>query len=331
MADNLLYVNARIKALENGLMSQLHVSRLIDAENVKDAFKILQECGFSEGVAIDDYRSYENLVALKEKNVVDFFKENMLEKTGMDAVLLKNDYHNAKVLIKAKYLRLDDVKDMLMPAGLFDTDKMKADIFDDNYESYPSFMAEALDAIDVQFADGNRSPRFIDVTLDKAMFSDMYARISKCNQQALKDWLNLLIDTANVSAFLRCRKLHLDKSVFDEGFVEKGSIGKDWFDELYESSDDVVKDKAKLLISVGDLIDVALSDADGMVRFETAVDNKITKLFKDNKYDMFSVAPIVGYYFGRLTEIKAVKLIVSAVKNNLDKNLLRQRTRDLYA
>ena len=291
MADNLLYVNARIKALENGLMSQLHVSRLIDAENVKDAFKILQECGFSEGVALDDYRSYENLVALKEKNVVDFFKENMLEKTGMDAVLLKNDYHNAKVLIKAKYLRLDDVKDMLMPAGLFDTDKMKADIFDDNYESYPSFMAEALDAIDVQFAGGNRSPRFIDVTLDKAMFSDMYARISKCNQQALKDWLNLLIDTANVSAFLRCRKLHLDKSVFDEGFVEKGSIG----------------------------------------RFETAVDNKITKLFKDNKYDMFSVAPIVGYYFGRLTEIKAVKLIVSAVKNNLDKNLLRQRTRNLYA
>lgn len=159
----------------------------------------------------------------------------------------------------------------------------------------------------------------------------MYARISKCNQQALKDWLNLLIDTANVSAFLRCRKLHLDKSVFDEGFVENGSIDKAWFDELYESSDDVVKDKAKLLISVGDLIDVALSDADGMVRFETAVDNKITKLFKDNKYDMFSVAPIVGYYFGRLTEIKAVKLIVSAVKNNLDKNLLRQRTRDLYA
>ena len=99
---------------------------------------------------------------------------------------------------------------------------------------------------------------------------------------------------------------------------------------MYESSDDVVKDKAKLLF-VGDLIDVALSDADGMVRFETAVDNKITKLFKDNKYDMFSVAPIVGYYFGRLTEIKAVKLIVSAVKNNLDKNLLRQRTRDLYA
>ena len=129
MADNLLYVNARIKALENGLMSQLHVSRLIDAENVKDAFKILQECGFSEGVALDDYRSYENLVALKEKNVVDFFKENMLEKTGMDAVLLKNDYHNAKVLIKAKYLRLDDVKDMLMQEVIIEELKVKAEKF----------------------------------------------------------------------------------------------------------------------------------------------------------------------------------------------------------
>lgn len=330
MSDNLLYVNARIKALENGLMSQLNVSRLSDAETVKDAFKILQECGFSEGIALDDYRSYENLIALKEKAVVEFFKENLLEKTGMDAVLLKNDYHNAKVLIKAKYLRLDDVNDMLLPAGLFDVNKMKADVFNDDYEEYPVFMAEAWDAVDVQFANDNRSPRFIDVTLDKAMFSDMSARISKCNQQALKDWLLITIDTANLSAFLRCRKLTLDKKVFDDAFVTGGSIEKVWFDELYESSNEAVKEKARLL-SIGDLVDIALSDADGMVRFETAVDNKITKLFKDNKYDMFSVAPIVGYYFGRLTEIKVVKLVVSAVKNNLDKNLLRQRTRDLYA
>lgn len=80
MADNLLYVNARIKALENGLMGQLHVSRLIDAENVKDAFKILQECGFSEGVALDDYRSYENLVALKEKTSSTFSRKICLKK-----------------------------------------------------------------------------------------------------------------------------------------------------------------------------------------------------------------------------------------------------------
>lgn len=329
MSDNLLYVNARIKALENGMMSQLNVSRLIDSETIKDAFKILQECGFSEGVALDDYRSYENLVALKEKSVVEFFKENMLEKSGMDAVLLKNDYHNAKVMIKAKYLRLDNVEDMLMTAGNYDTDKMKEDVFNDEYAAYPSFMAEAFDAIDVAFANGNRSPRFIDVTLDKAMFSDMRARVSKCDGQVLKDWFTLTVDAANVSAFLRCRKLCLSKEVFDESFIDGGSVGKDRFDGLYDVTNDILKEKAKST-DVSDLFEIALSD-DGMVRFETAVDNKITKLFKDNKYDMFSVAPVVGYYFGRLTEIKTVKLIVSAVKNNLDKNLLRQRIRELYA
>ena len=81
----------------------------------------------------------------------------------------------------------------------------------------------------------------------------------------------------------------------------------------------------------GAATETALSDDNGLVRFETAVDNMVVKLFKDNKYDMFSVAPIVGFYFGQLTEIKVVKLCVSAIKNNLDKNLLRQRLRELYA
>lgn len=105
---------------------------------------------------IDDYKSYENLIAAREREATSFFKENVVEKSGMEAVLLKNDYHNAKVLIKAKYLRLSDVSDMILPDGLFDAEKMKADIFDDDYAAYPKYLAEALDAVDVAFANGNR-------------------------------------------------------------------------------------------------------------------------------------------------------------------------------
>ena len=136
MADALLYVNARIKSLENGLLSSLQINRLADAESVSEACKILQECGFSNGLQIDDYKSYENLIAAREREATSFFKENVVEKSGMEAVLLKNDYHNAKVLIKAKYLRLSDVSDMILPDGLLDAEKMKGDIFDDDYVVY---------------------------------------------------------------------------------------------------------------------------------------------------------------------------------------------------
>ena len=330
MADALLYVNARIKSLENGLLSSLQISRLADAESVSEACKILQECGFSNGLQIDDYKSYENLIAAREREAASFFKENVVEKSGMEAVLLKNDYHNAKVLIKAKYLRLSDVSDMLLPDGLFVAEKMKADIFDDDYAAYPKYLAEALDAVDVAFANGNRSPRYIDVTVDKAMFGNMRDIIAKGKDATLVAWLALTADTSNISSFIRSRKLGLDKDFFDEGFVEGGKLDKDFFDALYESSDDAFKEKMRYT-DYGAATETALSDDNGLVRFETAVDNMVVKLFKDNKYDMFSVAPIVGFYFGKLTEIKVVKLCVSAIKNNLDKNLLRQRLRELYA
>lgn len=330
MAGNLLYVNARIKSLENGLISPMQLSRLTDADTLADAYKILQECGYGAGLAIDDYRSFENLISAKEREATEFFKENLIEKTGLDAVLLKNDYHNAKVLIKAKYLRLDDVADILMPDGNYSAADMKANIFDDEYDKYPKDMAEALDKVDVAFADGNRSPRFIDITLDKAMYKDMGARIRKYKQQVLVDWLTQTTDTANISAFVRCRRLGLDAEYFAEGFIEGGKLDKDLFVSLFDAGNDAVKDKMKYT-DYGDLVALAFDEDSGLVRFETAIDNRVVKLLKDNKYDMFSVAPILGFYFGQLTEIKAIKLTMSTIKNKLDKTLLKQRLRELYA
>ncbi len=330
MAGNLLYVNARIKSRENGLISPMQLSRLTDADTLADAYKILQECGYGAGLAIDDYRSFENLISAKEREATEFFKENLIEKTGLDAVLLKNDYHNAKVLIKAKYLRLDDVADILMPDGNYSAADMKANIFDDEYDKYPKDMAEALDKVDVAFADGNRSPRFIDITLDKAMYKDMGARIRKYKQQVLVDWLTQTTDTANISAFVRCRRLGLDAEYFVEGFIEGGKLDKDLFVSLFDAGNDAVKDKMKYT-DYGDLVALAFDEDSGLVRFETAIDNRVVKLLKDNKYDMFSVAPILGFYFGQLTEIKAIKLTMSTIKNKLDKTLLKQRLRELYA
>lgn len=329
MQGNLLYVNARVKSLENSMLTQVQLSRLIDADSVSDAFKILQECGYGQGAAVEDFRSYEHIIAEREREATGFFKENLIEKTGLDAVIVRNDYHNAKVLIKAKYMRLDKVEDMLLPDGLYSSAKMKEDIFNDDYSALPDNMAEALDGIDVAFADGNRSPRYIDVSLDRAMYKDMWARVKKYKQQVLVDWLTFTVDTDNLSAFIRSKKLGLDLAYFKDGFIDGGKLNYDWYAPLFDVSADAFREKAKYT-DYGELCAAAL-EKNGLVSFETAVDNRINKMFKDNKYDLFSVAPIVGYYLGQLTEIKVVKLAVSAVKNKLDRALLRQRLRELYA
>jgi vacuolar-type H+-ATPase subunit C/Vma6 len=49
------------------------------------------------------------------------------------------------------------------------------------------------------------------------------------------------------------------------------------------------------------------------------------------KGDMFSAAPIVGYYLGKMNEIKIIRVILVCLKNKVDKDEMKKRIRVIYA
>ena len=66
----LLYSNARIKSMENSLVSPLQMGRLLDCETFSDAVKMLSEFGYTGGTAADDGVSYENLLDAERDAVI---------------------------------------------------------------------------------------------------------------------------------------------------------------------------------------------------------------------------------------------------------------------
>ena len=54
------------------------------------------------------------------------------------------------------------------------------------------------------------------------------------------------------------------------------------------------------------------------------------KLFATKKADMLSAAPIIGYYVGKLNEIKVIRVILVCKKNNVPKAEMEKRVRQLY-
>ena len=68
-----------------------------------------------------------------------------------------------------------------------------------------------------------------------------------------------------------------------------------------------------------------------LVPFETAWDNYLIGIFKQDRYDVFSVAPLAGYYVAKKIEIKVVRMILILIKNKIDVNIIKQRLRDYYA
>ena len=68
-----------------------------------------------------------------------------------------------------------------------------------------------------------------------------------------------------------------------------------------------------------------------MASYETAQDNFLLGIFAVNKTDMFSVAPILGYYLAKLNEIKVIRVVLVCIKTNVPRDQMRKRVRELYA
>ena len=69
----LLYSNARIKSMENSLVSPLQMGRLLDCETFCDAVKVLSDFGYNIETETDDDVSYENLIDSERAALSDFF------------------------------------------------------------------------------------------------------------------------------------------------------------------------------------------------------------------------------------------------------------------
>ena len=64
--------------------------------------------------------------------------------------------------------------------------------------------------------------------------------------------------------------------------------------------------------------------------FEKQCDNLIMEKVKKQKSNPFTLGPVAAYYLAKEAEIKAVRIVLSGVKNGLDENSVKERLRDLY-
>ena len=64
--------------------------------------------------------------------------------------------------------------------------------------------------------------------------------------------------------------------------------------------------------------------------FERWCDNRIIETIKPQKYNPFTVGPIVAYILARLNEIKTVRIILTCKLNRLPEEAIRERVREMY-
>lgn len=326
MDKDLIFANARAKAKELNLFSQERLYRMIETETLRDAVRILIEANYGGGIILDDESDFEQMLIAETKLTTDFVKECMPEGTGFECFLLKNDYHNIKALLKAKYASLSDSSALIMPNGLYELSSLKKKIEDKKLDLTLA-LVEAMDTIERSEELGELTPRIIDTLIDRAMFIDIMSRLEQHKDSYIKSYFINLIDTTNILTLLRVHKIGQKMPFFAQNFIEGGTISAEVFADCF------VDPYTKLPVALrgtpySDLIEY-ISDED-FSSYEVAQDNYLLKIFSENKDDMFSEAPIVGYYLAKLNEIKVIRIVLVCIKNKVKKSNIKKRVRKLY-
>jgi len=325
MKEGLIFANARAKAKEMNLLSEERLHRMMECKNVSDAIRILIEVNYAGGMVVEDNNFYD-LLAEEENIVTAFVREVAPENVGFECFFLRNDYHNIKALLKAKYGNIEDLSPLILPDGNYSFAQLK-EWFESDKLYFSTNVEEAVKTINKAFETGNNSARLIDVEMDKAMYKDIAIILDKVDDKYIKEYFATLIDSTNILTYLRVKIINASFAFFANNFVEGGIFTLKQFEELN-------MDDAKLIKMLSGTIYKDFYDkisGSDLSAFETMQDNYLLKIFSINKTDMFSVAPIVGYYLAKLNEIKVLRVVLVCIKNKVSFEEMKKRVRLLYA
>jgi len=320
MTSSLIWANSRIKSRETKLLTADRLQRLLDCGTVADAVKVLAEFGFCDGTEANT----EKLLLANRRELINFIKELNLDEPLVTALLYRYDFHNAKALMKAKYMRLNQTDELLLPSVNWDIDKLKENTIGDTYGDYVEAQ-EAFMTVDEAFASGRRSPKLIDTTFDKAYFA--YAEKLTAKDAYAKHYIEIKEFFVNLSAFLRCKKLNLDLKQFEEQYVGTQDGMYEAFKASFEQGIEALLSKLKFT-EFGGYVDAVIEMELSAV--EKHADDTLIKYLKEKQNALFTGAVAAGYVVAREQEQNAVGLILTGLKNNVDKSVIRARLRVSY-
>lgn len=322
---NAQYSNARAKVLETTLLGDERMIRMAESKSPDDAIKILSEVNFGKGVYVENSLEYDKLITGEEKNLYTFIRETSPLKEFSDFVMFKNDYHNAEVIVKFKYLpERINLSDALLPDGEYSAETMKEKILLDEYGSFPETLKNALKKADEEFVSCRATGRGVNELFKNALYEELY-KLSRKNSD-LKRIYDAKADFTNVGVALRSR----DYRFACDSFLKGGTLNDAQLKALCEQPlESLVLSEPKS--DANDYFALATESAvkgEALTEFEKKADEFPLSYLDSFKYSVEGIRPFMRYVYEKLNELENVRIIMSGLFNGESAEKIKKRLRN---
>lgn len=309
------YSVARVRAKEASLLSAADIEQLLSAPDYSSALRILHDRGYRD----------ENggMIKSAEAELWEFLNETA-DGEIIKMLRLPADYHNIKAAVKAAFSDIA-ADDLLLDNGNLDKKLINSAVRSRSFDELPGYYGStAKKAMEILLR--TQDGQLCDVCVDKALLAAVEAAAEESGDSFIKQYGKMNTDLANLKSALRCSLMHKSEEFIYHAVYKGGTLNRAALINAAAAGTE------QLFAYVGETeySEGAAAMKVSAVAFEKWCDDRLMSLMDEARYDSFSAAPVLAYAYAKRAELAAVQLILSAKKNKLDNEIIRERVRRLY-
>ena len=249
----------------------------------------------------------------------------MKDKKEYEILTIPDEFHNLKAAIK-QVCTEDETENVFYTHCSLDTEFLKDCIRQGQYSRLPDNMgAAAKEATEILLRTG--SGQLCDIIIDRAALEAIRKAGSNSQNELIQKYADIQITIADIKMAVRCASTGKDSEFVRKCLVRCNGIS---VTDLIAAVENGIDGVCGYLESAGYGEAVKALQVSKSV-FECWCDNKIMEQIQSQKYNAFTLGPIIAYVIARENEIKTVKIILSGKLNHFDNEFIQERVRVMYA
>lgn len=321
MSEQYTYAVARIRALEVSLFSNSTIDQLMACQSYDQCLQFLEEKGWGDS---ETSGNAEAILTREEEKIWEVVKELSVDIKNFDVLSYAKLYHNLKAAIKEvcteeknRHIFYEDVS---VPGSTM-LEIVKERDFVKLPDHMQSVAAEAFDTL-LHTRDG----QLCDVIIDRAALDAVYRAGKASDVRIIRDYAESTVAVADIKIAVRSQKTAKSIDFMKRAMAECDSVNVDQLSKAALAGMDAIRD---YLLGTA-YAEGAAALEESPSAFERWCDNRIIQTISPQKYNAFTIGPVIAYVIARQNEIKTVRIILSGKLNELPDDSIRERVREMY-
>jgi len=313
--EDYLYISARVRALENKLVGNARIHRLLEMKSPEELRTALAADGYTGDV--------EEMLTAMLRAGFDTVKSTLPDPTVVAFLQYPYDAHNIKVLLKCA-IRGVDPAPLLIDAGTVSC-AVLSDLLARDAEEIPARLREAAAAARACY-DKTKNPQEIDLLLDRACFAAMHESAAAVPFAA--ELVAMKADLVNLQILVRILRLGLGevgRALQSRALVACGTLNEPFFTAAYDAGE------GELSALLARTPYAAWWGEDNTpAALEKRADDLLMRRVQRAKYIPFGAEVPIAYLWGLDTAVRDLRILHTGLASGADRATIAMRVRECY-